>query len=1049
MADDLKLIADNVENFGDYALVGHDHDGRYALTAHEHFDYSPLGHTHDDVATQDHDHDTQYQPIGAYAAEGHDHDSDYVHIGDVGMANGIAPLDHMGLIPTAHLPALAISKPTVVASETAQLALTAEMGDVAIRTDLKKNFIHNGGTAGTMSDWSELQQATDLVTSVNGQQGTVVLGKADVGLGNVDNTSDANKPVSTAQSAAIAAKLDASQKGVANGVASLGSDGKVPAEQLPASTGGASGAAREVTVALVNPGFENGGTGWTLTSMSVTGSNPTGHSISPRTGSGIAVADAVANAYASQIVTLDAGDYADIDKGDVVGTFEVYASQTFTIPERAHYTITFLDAGDVDLNASLTTTYEGSAQNSWSKMLLEGTLPVGTRKIKFELRAQRLDGTNNNMAFDDVAATYTVPAAFLTDAPKDGKQYGRKDGTWAEIEAAAAAGSGGGGGLEEIIAIKTAAGGETSLFVDNIPDTYENLRIAVEMRHHTSGSEIEFFLRLNDDASAIYDINRHWGGSSDGRDHTANQTHWPKTLYANNGTDIRVPAEYNLLQYADDSVFTTLRGLGGPWFSGQLDMSFSGRYRSKNKVNKVSMYPLSGAIGAGSKMIVYGTKKENPTGGGGGTAGPPLVESSFTPKAHSTQNGGSKVVPYTADSDPDELLDATGNFFKPSKAGFYYVHPVLTAGSIRGIFIYKNGASYDGYTGGIVGATYSVASASLVYCDGVNDYFDVRSHANGVYSLSTGESPLRIVGPFQSSSGGGGDAAPPKHLVVEHTEPLGTEGGTLTAGAWETRKLNTKPSDTVGATLAADVITLPKGTYHVRGSVPFFRCNKAIARLYDVTNGAVLLYGSNVFADSDTAGSSDSSDLYGQITLAAATQIRLESRIETTKTSQGGGVAFNVGDVEHYSRLEFVSADAGVGSTNAIEASNTELWAGTAADKFISPGRMVAASLPVDLTDEGNITADLNTGINFKVTLAGNRTLANLANAQPGDSGIIIVTQDATGGRTLTYGTNWRFPGGAAAGGVLSTAPNAVDLLTYFVRGDNTIIATVTKDLKA
>lgn len=42
------------------------------------------------------------------------------------------------------------------------------------------------------------------VQSVAGKTGAVTLAKADVGLSNVDNTSDANKPVSTAQAAAIA-----------------------------------------------------------------------------------------------------------------------------------------------------------------------------------------------------------------------------------------------------------------------------------------------------------------------------------------------------------------------------------------------------------------------------------------------------------------------------------------------------------------------------------------------------------------------------------------------------------------------------------------------------------------------------------------------------------------------------------------------------------------------------------------------------------------------------------------------------------------------------
>lgn len=50
--------------------------------------------------------------------------------------------------------------------------------------------------------------STDSVTSVAGKTGVVSLVPADVGLGNVNNTSDANKPVSTAQAAAIAAKVD-------------------------------------------------------------------------------------------------------------------------------------------------------------------------------------------------------------------------------------------------------------------------------------------------------------------------------------------------------------------------------------------------------------------------------------------------------------------------------------------------------------------------------------------------------------------------------------------------------------------------------------------------------------------------------------------------------------------------------------------------------------------------------------------------------------------------------------------------------------------------
>jgi hypothetical protein len=129
----------------------------------------------------------------------------------------------------------------------------------------------------------------------------------------------------------------------------------------------------------------------------------------------------------------------------------------------------------------------------------------------------------------------------------------------------------------------------------------------------------------------------------------------------------------------------------------------------------------------------------------------------------------------------------------------------------------------------------------------------------------------------------------------------------------------------------------------------------------------------------------------------------------------------------------------------AAEASDSEIWTGSNTSKIITPRRLFTASAEVTLTDGATITPDFNTGINFKVTLGGNRTLANPTNAKSGQSGVIVVSQDGTGSRTLVYGGNWRFPGGSASGGVLSTAANTVDTIAYFVRADGSIIATLTK----
>ncbi len=98
-----------------------------------------------------------------------------------GQPNGLTPLGADSKIPSQYLPPLAITSTFVVNSQAAQLALDAQEGDVAVRTDLSKNYIHNAGTTGTMADWTELLTPAAPVQSVNGKTGTVVLVPGDIG----------------------------------------------------------------------------------------------------------------------------------------------------------------------------------------------------------------------------------------------------------------------------------------------------------------------------------------------------------------------------------------------------------------------------------------------------------------------------------------------------------------------------------------------------------------------------------------------------------------------------------------------------------------------------------------------------------------------------------------------------------------------------------------------------------------------------------------------------------------------------------------------------
>lgn len=163
-----------------------------------------------------------------------------------GANNGIAPLDNNGKILLEDLPDVILGQLVyggTVAYETSPTSgvyatlstngqtklnttqnkislINAETGNYGYKTCEGLYFIASTNLSlgdytylvgdwlvATASGWKKVQN-TDAVVSVNGKIGTVQVTKTDVGLGNVDNTSDANKPVSTAQASAIKAVQD-------------------------------------------------------------------------------------------------------------------------------------------------------------------------------------------------------------------------------------------------------------------------------------------------------------------------------------------------------------------------------------------------------------------------------------------------------------------------------------------------------------------------------------------------------------------------------------------------------------------------------------------------------------------------------------------------------------------------------------------------------------------------------------------------------------------------------------------------------------------------
>ncbi len=132
-----------------------------------------------------------------------------------------------------------------------------------------------------------------------------------------------------------------------------------------------------------------------------------------------------------------------------------------------------------------------------------------------------------------------------------------------------------------------------------------------------------------------------------------------------------------------------------------------------------------------------------------------------------------------------------------------------------------------------------------------------------------------------------------------------------------------------------------------------------------------------------------------------------------------------------------------------VEASDSEMWTGSSSVKAVTPKKIFDAAIPQALADGATVTPNFNAGLNFEWTIGGNRTLANPTNAKAGQSGTIKIVQDGTGSRILAYGNNWRFPGGAATGGLLSTAAAAIDIIAYTVGNDGKLYATLSKAFAA
>jgi hypothetical protein len=122
----------------------------------------------------------------------------------------------------------------------------------------------------------------------------------------------------------------------------------------------------------------------------------------------------------------------------------------------------------------------------------------------------------------------------------------------------------------------------------------------------------------------------------------------------------------------------------------------------------------------------------------------------------------------------------------------------------------------------------------------------------------------------------------------------------------------------------------------------------------------------------------------------------------------------------------------GTGVATALAANLSaaaDIQDGTSGSKLVVPSAISGSGALQTLTDGATISWDVSSGYNSKVTLtASGHTLANPTKVVAGLTYQVWIIQDATGSRTMSWGTAYKF--GTAGAPTLTTTANAKDLVT-------------------
>jgi hypothetical protein len=142
----------------------------------------------------------------------------------------------------------------------------------------------------------------------------------------------------------------------------------------------------------------------------------------------------------------------------------------------------------------------------------------------------------------------------------------------------------------------------------------------------------------------------------------------------------------------------------------------------------------------------------------------------------------------------------------------------------------------------------------------------------------------------------------PRTAYIKDVKPSGTSGGTFTAGAWQTRDLNTLSGDTEFVSLSSNQFTLQPGKYEIEASAPAYVVQGHKLRLRNITDSSDDLLGDNLYSNATSIV--QNALMIGTLEVTSVKTFEIQHRGTATQVGNGFGGSVSFGVDEIYTQIK-------------------------------------------------------------------------------------------------------------------------------------------------